>query len=146
MPSFTVNRSLLNHAFEGYKLSPVSHSHMVTRHALRYKPTQSIASGRYILSAKEMQSRIIHNHLAVAEDRTHALYVDAERRVVLVDVEPVRTRLSPMLFPLTCQHGRGHSNHPSGCCVSCLGLCSRLLLAIAIQNTPLLCFSLPLLF
>jgi hypothetical protein len=87
MELFTPNRSLLNPKFEGYKLDPISQEATVTRYNLDYRPTQKTISGRSPLSFQEVQSRITHNHLAVATEGGRALYVDAEFRVVLIDVD-----------------------------------------------------------
>ena len=85
MQTFTVNRSLLNPKFEGYKLNPISQD-AVARYALQHKPIQATVSGRSPLSFQEVQSRISHNHLVVANDGARALYIDSEYRVIIVDV------------------------------------------------------------
>ena len=89
MPSFTVDRSLLNPKFEGYKFDPVNQADLVHRHALQYRPTQATVSGVAPLSFPEMQSRITHNHLSVACGSPRAAYVDSEHRVILIEVDLV---------------------------------------------------------
>jgi hypothetical protein len=94
MPSFTPNRSLLNPKFEGYRLDPIVQEGSVTRHDLQFKLSQATVSARSPLSMQEVQSRITHNHLAVApcldgNANRRALYVDAELRVIVVDVDSV---------------------------------------------------------
>ena len=85
MSSFTPNRALLNPKFEGYKLEVISQEDSVIRFGLQHRPTQVANSGRSPLSFKEVQSRITHNHLAMANDSSRCLYVDSEHRVILVD-------------------------------------------------------------
>lgn len=85
MSSFTPNRALLNPKFEGYKLEVISQEDSVMRFGLQYRPTQVANSGRSPLSFKEVQSRITHNHLAMANDSGRCLYVDSEHRVILID-------------------------------------------------------------
>jgi hypothetical protein len=97
MPSFTPNRSLLNTKFEGYRLEPIAQEDVVTRHDLQFKISQATVStgrsARSPLSMQEVQSRITHNHLVVSSALTgqggRALYVDAELRVVVMDVDLV---------------------------------------------------------
>lgn len=86
MADFSPNRELINPKFEGYKLQVISP--VVARHGLPYKPTQATASGRSPLSLQEVQSRITHNHLVLSPASGRVLYVDARRRVVVVDVDP----------------------------------------------------------
>ncbi|KAI6039319.1 hypothetical protein EDC04DRAFT_3140934 [Pisolithus marmoratus] len=85
MADFSPNRELLNPKFEGYKLQLISPG--VARHGLPYKPTQATASGRSPLSLQEVQSRITHNHLVLSPAPGRVLYIDADRRVVVVDVD-----------------------------------------------------------
>ena len=90
MPLFSPNRSLLNPKFEGYKLDPISQEDAVVRHELPYKITQStVSTSRSPISMQEVQSRITHNHLAMAGQGNRALYVDAEFRVILIDIDEV---------------------------------------------------------
>jgi hypothetical protein len=90
MPAFTPDRSLLNPKFEGYRLNPVSQEDAVTRHELDFKLTQAtVSAGRSPLSMQEVQSRITHNHLAVATESGRALYIDSELRVIVVDIDSV---------------------------------------------------------
>lgn len=92
MSSFTPNHALLNPKFEGYKLEVISQEDAVTRFSLEYRPTQVANSGRSPLSFKEVQSRITHNHLAMANDSGRCLYIDSEHRVILVDLTNVGFR------------------------------------------------------
>jgi hypothetical protein len=94
MDPFIPNRSLLNPKFEGYRLDPVSQEASVAHYDLVYQPTQATVSGRSPLSFQEVQSRITHNHVAVAPEGGRALYVDAEFRVVLITVDLVISILS----------------------------------------------------
>ncbi|KAF7978515.1 hypothetical protein HWV62_45683 [Athelia sp. TMB] len=88
MPLFSPNRSLLNPKFEGYKLDPLSQEDVVLRHELPFKITQSTVSARRSpISMQEVQSRITHNHLTIAGQGNRALYIDAEFRVVLIDID-----------------------------------------------------------
>jgi hypothetical protein len=90
MASFKPNRSLLNPKFEGYRLDPIAQEHVVTRHPLQFKLSQATVSARSPLSVQEVQSRITHNHLAVAPGgHPRAMYVDAELKVIVVDVHLV---------------------------------------------------------
>jgi hypothetical protein len=82
---FCTNRALLNPKFEGYKLEPVPQENVVLRFKLDHKPTQATASGKVPLSFQEMQSRITHNHLYVA-DSGLAIYVDQDHNVCLVSL------------------------------------------------------------
>ncbi|KAG2361709.1 hypothetical protein BDR07DRAFT_1358606 [Suillus spraguei] len=92
MSSFTPNHALLNPKFEGYKLEVISQEDAVTRFGLECRPTQVANSGRSPLSFKEVQSRITHNHLAIANDSGRCLYIDSEHRVILVDLANVGLR------------------------------------------------------
>lgn len=90
MPAFTPNRSLLNPKFEGYRLNPVSQEDVVTRNDLEFKLTQAtMSTSRSPLSMQEVQSRITHNHLAIATEGGRALYIDSEFRVIVVNIDPV---------------------------------------------------------
>lgn len=89
MSFFTPNRSLLNPKFEGYKLDLVSQEDAVARYVLDHKATQATVSGKAPLSFEEVQSRITHNHLAVSSDTGRMLYVDAELKLVVVDLDSV---------------------------------------------------------
>ena len=80
---FSTNRALLNPKFEGYKLEPIPQENAVFRFKLDHKSTQATASGKVPLSFQEMQSRITHNHLCVA-DSGLAMYVDEDYNVCLV--------------------------------------------------------------
>lgn len=89
MPTFTPDRSLLNPKFEGYKFSPLEYDEVSTHHPLQYKLSQTNVSGRAPLSFQEVQSRVLHNHLAICSQSRRAAYVDAELRVIGVDLDEV---------------------------------------------------------
>lgn len=93
MADFSPNRELLNPKFEGYKLQVISPG--IARHGLPYKPTQVTTSGRSPLSLQEVQSRITHNHLVLSPAPGRALYIDADHRVVVVDIDPTDITKSP---------------------------------------------------
>ncbi|KAI0754951.1 hypothetical protein C8Q80DRAFT_1117491 [Daedaleopsis nitida] len=80
------NRSLLNPRFDGYKFSPLEHDEVASRFPLEHKLSQTNVSGRAPLSFQEVQSRVTHNHLAVCSQTNRAVYVDAELRVVGLDL------------------------------------------------------------
>lgn len=86
---FNTNRSLLNAAFEGYKLAIMDAEEAVKRYQLPYHATQATTSGKTPLSFQEMQSRITHNHLSIDSEANQAVYVDAEHRVVLTEFNGV---------------------------------------------------------
>ena len=83
---FTVQRSLLNPMFEGYKLDAIDQEKVVSRFPLPEALSQEIAS-RSPLSFPEVQSRIYHNHLFTGHGR--CAYVDSTSQVVLVDLDRV---------------------------------------------------------
>ena len=91
MTSFPTNRSLLNPKFEGYKLSLLEQDEHVSRYSLTAFPTQANVSGRSRtpLSFEEVQSRITHNHLAISQDGTEAIYVDDDLNVIRVVLNSV---------------------------------------------------------
>ncbi|KAI0670798.1 hypothetical protein C8Q78DRAFT_973869 [Trametes maxima] len=95
MPLFSPNRSLLSPKFEGYKFAPLEYGEVTAHHSLAYRISQTNASGRAPLSFQEVQSRVLHNHLAVCGQSTRAAYIDADLRVVLIDVN--ETTLAPTL-------------------------------------------------
>ncbi|TFK27737.1 hypothetical protein FA15DRAFT_149399 [Coprinopsis marcescibilis] len=80
-------KSLINPAFEGYKLSVISQDDAVLRYALPSRTTQATTSGKIPLSFQEMQSRITHNHLSVNDETNLLFYVDVDYRVVLIQLE-----------------------------------------------------------
>jgi hypothetical protein len=88
-----VTRSLLNPKFEGYKLKLSSQDEAITHHDLDYKPSPHIISANHTLSFQEMQSRVTHNHLAVARDAGRALYISSDYKVVLIDIGPVSSMI-----------------------------------------------------
>lgn len=79
----------MNPKFEGYKLDAIDQDDCVVRHNLQYTVTQATVSTHSPLSFHEVQSRITHNHLSVAPNGSRAVYVDAQYRVVLVELHPV---------------------------------------------------------
>jgi len=90
MEAFSTNRSLLNPKFEGYRLEPIPQENVVIRYDLQYRTTQSTTSTSAFLSFQDVQSRITHNHLHISSEGSCALYIDAEYKVVAIDVDPVR--------------------------------------------------------
>ncbi len=89
MTTFTPDRSLLNPKFDGYKFSPLDNDEVTTHHPLANRLSQTNVSGRAPLSFQEVQSRVLHNHLALCSGSRRAAYVDAELRVVVVDLDEV---------------------------------------------------------
>ncbi|TFK91115.1 hypothetical protein K466DRAFT_644078 [Polyporus arcularius HHB13444] len=87
MPTFTTDRSLLNPRFDGYKFAPLNYDEVTSHHPLEHKLSQTNVSGRNPLSFQEVQSRVTHNHLAVCRQTRRAAYVDAELRVIGVDLD-----------------------------------------------------------
>ncbi|KAH7915485.1 hypothetical protein BJ138DRAFT_1077421 [Hygrophoropsis aurantiaca] len=94
MSTFTPDRSLLNPKFEGYKLDLIAQEDAVIRYELEHKTTQSTTPGRSPLSFEEVQSRITHNHLAITEGGHRALYIDADYKVVIIDLPEDRQKPS----------------------------------------------------
>ncbi|KAF9077657.1 hypothetical protein BDP27DRAFT_1282685 [Rhodocollybia butyracea] len=88
MSAFIANRKLLNPKFEGYKFDFIDQDKVVHRYPLQNPATQSTASSRTWLSYNEVQSRISHNHLALANEGTSAVYIDEDFNVILIDVSP----------------------------------------------------------
>ncbi|KAI0822263.1 hypothetical protein BC628DRAFT_1327771 [Trametes gibbosa] len=87
MPTFTPDRSLLNPKFDGYKFSPLEYDEVTSHYSLQHRLSQTNASGRAPLSFQEVQSRVLHNHLVVCSQSRRAVYVDAELRVIGVDLD-----------------------------------------------------------
>ncbi|KAJ7780632.1 hypothetical protein DFH07DRAFT_729339 [Mycena maculata] len=110
-------RGLLNPKFEGYKLDAIAQEHCVVRHNLQYIATQATTiSTRSHLSFEEVQSRITHNHISVAPSGLRTVYVDAQFRVILVEIDP--KTLSPSfraVYELSqpIQSGLPHREYPS---------------------------------
>lgn len=123
MPIFTPTRSLLNPKFEGYRLDAEAQEDVVTRHELEFKLTQAtVSSGRSPLSMQEVQSRITHNHLALLSEKGRALYVDAEFRVVVLDIDKVSIYCTGMLtlilfYSMLSQCKVDHAGAFCACCV-----------------------------
>ena len=126
MPGFTPNRQLLNPHFDGYKFAPLEPSAVAAHHALAHRPSQANVSGRAALSFQEVRSRVRHNHLAVCEGpgARRAAYVDAELRVIAIDVDEVSVEV---LLSSSCAYrvyagvqvvrGRMVFAAGSGCCL-----------------------------
>jgi hypothetical protein len=88
--SFRPNRQLLTPKFDGYKLSPVSEADAVASFQLPGSGvSQSTVASHSHLFFPEIQSRIRHNHLAIAEDDKSVCYIDEDGQVVLVTLEEV---------------------------------------------------------
>lgn len=98
MEPFIPNRSLLDPKFEGYQLDPtVNQEDTVIRYNLEYKPSQIATPGTAPLKFQEVQSRITHNHIAVAPQGGCAVYIDAEYRVISIDVDLVSNIIVPSM-------------------------------------------------
>ncbi|PIL22551.1 hypothetical protein GSI_15240 [Ganoderma sinense ZZ0214-1] len=80
-------RALLNPRFDGYKFSRLEHDEVISHYALEHKVSQTNVSGRAPLSFQEVQSRVTHNHLVICNQSRRAVYVDAELRVIVIDVD-----------------------------------------------------------
>ncbi|KAJ7288354.1 hypothetical protein C8J57DRAFT_513708 [Mycena rebaudengoi] len=124
---FTTNRSLVNPKFEGYKLDPISQETAVARHNLQYVLTQATVSTNSPLSFEEVQSRITHNHLSVAPQGTRAVYIDAQYRVILVELNlatlsPTCTAVYELPKPIQTSHKAPHREYPSAVFLSPLEL------------------------
>ena len=90
--SFQPNRQLLNPKFDGYKLSPVSEADVVASFQLPGSGiSQSKVSSRSHLFFPEIQNRIRHNHLAIAQDDKAFCYIDEDGQVVLITLDEVCT-------------------------------------------------------
>lgn len=90
MSDFTPTRSLLNPKFEGYKLLLLDQDDVVRRYDLPYKTTQASSYGKSPLTFEEVQSRITHNHLVLSPNKGRGIYVDANHKVIVIDVGDVR--------------------------------------------------------
>ena len=88
------NRALLNPRFDGYKFEPLEHDEVISHYPLEHKVSQTNVSVRAPLSFQEVQSRVTHNHLAICNQSRRAAYVDAELRVIGIDVDEVSRVLS----------------------------------------------------
>ena len=143
MADFKPDRSLLNPKFEGYKLQVISPD--VARYDLPYKPTQVTTSGRSPLSLQEVHSRITHNHLTLSLNCARALYVDAEHRVVVVDVDVSDVRMLSTPIHNLLKHGASRYISPLFSMLS-MSFLSRFRPLKCSQrpctaSTPLQCFS-----
>ncbi|KAJ7109713.1 hypothetical protein C8R43DRAFT_1161200 [Mycena crocata] len=110
---FTTKRALLNPKFEGYKLDLIAQDDSVARHQLQYTLTQATVSTNSLLSFHEVQSRITHNHLAVAPHGSGAVYVDAQYRVILKTLNPSFRAVYELPQPIQSQNGSPHREYPS---------------------------------
>ncbi|KAJ7134604.1 hypothetical protein C8R44DRAFT_870222 [Mycena epipterygia] len=120
---FTTNRSLLNPKFEGYKLDAIAQENSVARHNLQYTVTQATVSTNSPLSFQEVQSRITHNHISVAPHGSRAVYVDAQYRVILVELEletlsPSFRAVYELSQPIQSTNGAPHREYPSAAFLS----------------------------
>ncbi|KAJ6559211.1 hypothetical protein DFH09DRAFT_1316957 [Mycena vulgaris] len=120
---FTTQRSLLNPKFEGYKLDAISQENSVARHNLQYTLTQATVSTHSPLSFEEVQSRITHNHISVAPHGSRAVYIDAQYRAIVVELD--LTTLSPsfravyeLSQPIQSQNTPHHREYPSAAFLS----------------------------
>ncbi|KAJ7505342.1 hypothetical protein B0H11DRAFT_1795981, partial [Mycena galericulata] len=114
-------RNLLNPKFEGYKLDVIAQENCVARYNLQYIATQATISTHAHLSFQEVQSRITHNHISMAPDGSRAVYVDAELRVILVDLNletltPSFVAIYELSQPM--QSGTPHLEYPSAAFLS----------------------------
>ena len=88
--SFQPIRQLLNPKFDGYKLSPVSEADAVASFQLPgLGISQSTVSPQSHLLFPEVQSRIRHNHLAVAQNEKSVCYIDKDGQVIVVTLDEV---------------------------------------------------------
>lgn len=88
--AFQPNRQLLNPKFDGYKLSPVSEVDAVASFQLPGSGvSQSTVSSHSHLFFPEVQSRIRHNHLAIAQDNKSFCYIDRDGQVILITLNEV---------------------------------------------------------
>jgi hypothetical protein len=99
--SFNVKRSLLNPKFDGYKLSSISDRDCVSTVSLPAQGlSQSTVSVKSHLYFQEVQSRVRHNHLAVAIDSAVSspiatfAYIDKEMVFTSVLIDQVRIMVS----------------------------------------------------
>jgi len=88
--SFQPKRQLLNPKFDGYKLYPVSEADAVASFQLPGSGiSQSTVSPQSHLFFPEVQSRIRHNHLAIAQDNKSICYIDKDGQVILITLDEV---------------------------------------------------------
>jgi hypothetical protein len=88
--SFQPNRELLNPKFDGYKLFPVSEADAVAGFQLPGSGiSQSTVSSQSHLLFPEVQSRIRHNHLAIAQGDRSFCYIDKDGKVILITLDEV---------------------------------------------------------
>jgi hypothetical protein len=98
--TFMVKRDLMNPKFDGYKLSPLSESDSVSTISLPSDGiSQATVSTNSHLYFQEVQSRVRHNHLAIASASSDSsvpatfAYIDKNRVFTTVVIDQV----SPML-------------------------------------------------
>lgn len=88
--SFQPKRQLLNPKFDGYKLSPISEADAVASFQLPGSGiSQSTVSPQSHLCFPEVQSRIHHNHLAIAQEEKSVCYIDKDGQVILITLDEV---------------------------------------------------------
>jgi hypothetical protein len=87
MPVLEPDRALLNPKFEAYRLAPFDEATALARTALAVPATPTGLSGRAPLALAQVRARVRHNHLAVERGGTRALFVDAARRVCVVELD-----------------------------------------------------------
>ena len=100
--SFPAVGSLSNSKFETYKLAPLESDVHSTAHALAGAPiTQSRVHGKTLLSVREVQSRIKHDHLGRGWGAWF-VFVDEEWAVWAVKLDQVSTpnEIMPLLKSL----------------------------------------------
>ncbi|KAJ7784587.1 hypothetical protein B0H16DRAFT_1493053 [Mycena metata] len=120
---FTTQRNLLNPKFEGYKLDAINQDDVVARYNLQYTATQATVSTNSLLSFQEVQSRITHNHISVAPQDSRAVYIDAQYRVILLQLDPETSTPSfravyELSQPIQSQNGAPHREYPSAAFLS----------------------------
>lgn len=99
MASFQARRELLNPQFEGYKLAILPQEDNVRCQNIAEHPASQISStGDTLLFFKEVQSRIMHNHLA--SDGKKAVYIDKSFNLVEINADSV----SPIILQLMFSH------------------------------------------
>ena len=88
--SFQPERQLLNPKFDGYKLSPISEADAVASFQLPGSGiSQSTVSPQSHLCFPEVQSRIHHNHLAIAQEEKSVCYIDKDGQAILITLDEV---------------------------------------------------------
>ena len=138
MPVFEPEKSLLNPAFEGYKLDAIDQEETVARYPLPYTLKQSTIAGKSPLSFQEVQSMIRHNHLIVGP-AGRSVYIDADLKVITIDLGAV----SDLVYVLPDVHRADllinnnyvSRDYHSKCCANCRNPCHHLRMPCT-QSTP----------